>query len=150
MASYFLECHSNGICLIIFPWWHWSYGFREEYHRDKLPFSSHHIRGHTSDITYRYWCLPWLPLVRSCEIFCIVILLLFFFFILFTLYSLEESHYAQLTLKEKVIRFNSFRAEHLHELEICLHVRHNPFPPMYSFLIYISMETLIHILYFVL
>lgn len=45
------------------------------------------------------------------------IIVFFFFFILSTFYSLEESHYAQLTLKEKVIRFNSSRAEHLHELK---------------------------------
>ena len=148
MASYFLECHSIGIYLAVFPWLHWSYGFREEYYRDKLPFSSHHIRGHSSNIT----SLLMFTLITTSQIVWdfLQCKITFFSPTLSTLYSLEESHYAQLTLKEKIIRFNSFRAEHLHELEICPHVRHNTFPYMYSFLIYIGMETWIHILYSVL
>lgn len=41
---------------------------------------------------------------------------------------LEESHYARLTLKERIARSTSFRAEHLLELEVCLQGRYIYFP----------------------
>lgn len=45
LVRYFVDCPSSGVSLMCFSWFNWSYGFWEEDHGDKRPFSSHHIKG---------------------------------------------------------------------------------------------------------
>ena len=40
----FLVC-SNGICQLFFSLLDWGYGFQDEDHRSKVPFSSHYIKS---------------------------------------------------------------------------------------------------------
>lgn len=66
----------------------------EESHRDKVPFSSHHIKGTHDQHSYPRWGWPWPPDQRSvCQVFhCTVTLSPLFLAVLLRRKSFSEAH----------------------------------------------------------
>lgn len=58
----FIECSSNGICLVLFSWVDWCYGFlRGSTPRSRAIFMTFLTIAHTVSMAYHCCCWPWSP-----------------------------------------------------------------------------------------